>query len=507
MAPAEPPAPAQGISARSDGGGGQDAQGVRRQVHSQLQSLQKKQQRKGKKQADGSGLRVRVAPTPCTPAGGAEEVHGQFQVPVSGRTDTRYKIGTEGMVAPHDSSWMPPHTARKTRHKHLHMMQAPSVRDPIHFMDLRIGGEAGKGAYGVVSRAVHRPSQTVFAIKKIAVQTPQCGERAQCVLKSIQRELERCCLPKNMSNYMVSSYEAYYVKGNLHILMEWMDFGSLKDVLEVLKMQRQLSSTSSIGSSEGITTPSIPASTIRECCALGETLGKMRPAEYCPADGRLSAHDLSVVAYHVLCGLSHLRELHQIHNDIKPGNILINAKGEIKIADFGVAQWTNSISMAPSGSLGDQLFMAPERIASEPHDYRADIWSLGLTIAHCAIGRYPFVGPTQFVLFQALARGDGIVRWPAELDAAPAMQSFVSDCMEPVPSRRQTAGQLKAHAFITQWPTPPGERQLSVLNELRMHCGQQPQQSADDTLKSTPETDHAASGDIEFDDDVARLSP
>ena len=74
-----------------------------------------------------------------------------------------------------------------------------------------------------------------------------------------------------------------------------------------------------------------------------------------------------------------------MHRDIKPGNLLINAKGIVKIADFGVATFTNSLDLANS-TQGTRIYMAPERMDLHPYSYQADIWSFGLCVAQAVCG-------------------------------------------------------------------------------------------------------------------------
>ena len=68
-----------------------------------------------------------------------------------------------------------------------------------------------------------------------------------------------------------------------------------------------------------------------------------------------------------------------IHRDIKPQNIYLNSKGEVKIGDFGIAE-----SVMPShylrGQIGTLRYMSPEVVQGEEYDQSADIWSLGCVI-------------------------------------------------------------------------------------------------------------------------------
>lgn len=85
-----------------------------------------------------------------------------------------------------------------------------------------------------------------------------------------------------------------------------------------------------------------------------------------------------------------LYDTHKIvHRDIKPSNILINSRGGVKIADFGVSKDVKK-SMAKTFT-GTGAYLAPERLREgTAHSVESDIWSLGLTLMEIAIARFPF---------------------------------------------------------------------------------------------------------------------
>nr|BAE25372.1 unnamed protein product [Mus musculus] len=140
--------------------------------------------------------------------------------------------------------------------------------------------ELGAGNGGVVTKARHRPSGLIMARKLIHL------EIKPAVRNQIIRELQ--VLHECNSPYIVGFYGAFYSDGEISICMEHMDGGSLDQVLKEAKR--------------------IPE----------DILGKVSIA--------------------VLRGLAYLREKHQImHRDVKPSNILVNSRGEIKLCDFGVS--------------------------------------------------------------------------------------------------------------------------------------------------------------------------
>lgn len=91
----------------------------------------------------------------------------------------------------------------------------------------------------------------------------------------------------------------------------------------------------------------------------------------------------------VLDALCYCKSKDIIHRDIKPDNILLNEEGEIKLGDFGESR---TLIKDPSklSSVGTFIYWAPERFEGKLYDTRAEVWSLGVTLAEIAFSKFPF---------------------------------------------------------------------------------------------------------------------
>jgi eukaryotic-like serine/threonine-protein kinase len=107
--------------------------------------------------------------------------------------------------------------------------------------------------------------------------------------------------------------------------------------------------------------------------------------------GPLPAREAVNIATQVAQGLARAHRHGVIHRDIKPANIMLTAEGPVKILDFGVAKFSESLSLTGAGTAaGTMAYMAPEQLRGDEVDLRADIWSWGVTLYQMLTGRLPF---------------------------------------------------------------------------------------------------------------------
>uniref|UniRef100_T1ITH1 mitogen-activated protein kinase kinase n=1 Tax=Strigamia maritima TaxID=126957 RepID=T1ITH1_STRMM len=267
--------------------------------------------------------------------------------------------------------------------------------------DLRDLGEIGRGAFGTVNKMIHAKSSTIMAVKRIR---STVDEKEQ---KQLLMDLEVVML-SNDCPYIVQFYGAIFKEGDCWICMEVMEI-SLDKFYKIIYEKLRIRIPENI-------------------------LGK-----------------ITVATVHAL---NYLKEkLQIIHRDVKPSNILLDRKGNIKLCDFGISgQLVDSI--AKTRDAGCRPYMAPERIDPQKargYDVRSDVWSLGITLIELATGSFPY--PKWNSVFEQLTQvvqGD-----PPRLNTCKngnmftqEFVDFVNTCLIKDESQRPKYNRLLEQPFI-----------------------------------------------------------
>jgi len=122
--------------------------------------------------------------------------------------------------------------------------------------------------------------------------------------------------------------------------------------------------------------------------------------EYCAAGAindliricsrKLQEMEISAILESIIQGLCYLHSKKKIHRDIKAGNILLDNKGNTKIADFGVSAQLLKTDGYKESKVGSPFWMSPEVISNSRYGSKTDIWSMGITAIELAEGEPPY---------------------------------------------------------------------------------------------------------------------
>jgi len=161
---------------------------------------------------------------------------------------------------------------------------------------------------------------------------------------------------------------------------------------------------------------------------------------------------LSKITQQILQGLLYLHKVkHQIHRDLKPGNILINTEGLVKLTDFGIAKTLENSSGFCNTFVGTKTYMSPERIIGNEYSYSSDLWSLGLIVYEMATGVFPYIFSKVFI-----EHVESILKLPEPVIPdngifSPELQNFITRCLKKEPKDRDSVTELCAHPWILKY--------------------------------------------------------
>ncbi|TVY81637.1 Serine/threonine-protein kinase svkA [Lachnellula suecica] len=246
--------------------------------------------------------------------------------------------------------------------------------------------ELGSGSFGVVYKAIDRFTSDVVAIKQVDLESTDDD------IQEIQAEI---MLLSTCASQYVTKYISSFLKGHkLWIVMEYLGGGSLLDL--------------------------------------------MKP-------GNFSEAHVAIICRELLLGLEYLHREGKIHRDVKAANVLLSTTGKVKLADFGVAAQLSNIKSQRNTFVGTPYWMAPELIEGSGYDFKADIWSLGITVLELINGAPPL---GDLHPMKALVE---IPRRPApkvEGSYSRDFKNFVAKCLDKDCDRRPSAKALLGHSFL-----------------------------------------------------------
>jgi serine/threonine protein kinase len=144
---------------------------------------------------------------------------------------------------------------------------------------------------------------------------------------------------------------------------------------------------------------------------------------------------------------SGLKEAHAqgiVHRDLKPENVMIDAQGNVKIMDFGIARSIEAVTRLTGSMVGTPAYMAPEQVGGKAVDYRTDIYSLGLMLYEMFTGTPAFVADSPIAIAMKQLRESPPLPHEVEPTVPVDIERAILKCLEKDPARRfQSVAELE----------------------------------------------------------------
>ncbi|KAL3320066.1 p21 protein (Cdc42 Rac)-activated kinase [Cichlidogyrus casuarinus] len=268
----------------------------------------------------------------------------------------------------------------------------------------------GKGASGIVMLGEHISSKRKVAVKQMSF---RLQPKKELILTELQ--VLRSFSNPNIVNYL----DSYLLdKDNLWVVMEYLDGGSLTDI-------------------------------VTEAC--------------------MTEKQIATVSREVANALVYLHANAVIHRDIKSDNILLGLDGSVKISDFGFCARLNSQVTKRQTMVGTPYWMAPEMVTKRNYGCLVDIWSLGIMILEMVEGEPPYLSENPLKALYLIAM-NGKPEIKSREMFTDDFSHFLDQCLEVDPSKRATAQQLLEHIFIKDFSQPVASLVPLILMASQQKC-------------------------------------
>lgn len=271
--------------------------------------------------------------------------------------------------------------------------EGQNIEMKANYFDLIIGKRLGQGSCSSVHLATHKSTGQTFAVKMFNVFDKS---QASQLIKEITMLLSNNC------EALIDLKGAFHNDGNIGVILEYMDKGSLDNVLQESKI--------------------------------------------------VTKEVLAAIVYQLFWGLHHLHLHQKLHRDIKPSNALLNSRGQIKLSDFGIAKQLEDRQASSVTSVGTFKYMSPERLLGQEYDQSSDVWAVGIMIIEICTKAHPFhyCNSTPIDLLAELEVLDIDKLIPAD-KFEPSMRNLVAKTLKLDSRERVSCDEALRHEWFAQF--------------------------------------------------------
>ena len=290
-------------------------------------------------------------------------------------------------------------------------------------------------------------------------------------------------------------YEAEDAKLGRHVALKFLPPELAKDAAALERFQREARAASALNHPSICTVHAIEQHEGQHFIVMelleGETLADRL------ARGAVELGPLLDLAIQVADALESAHAKGIVHRDLKPANVFLNARGQLKILDFGLAKIErvraedggDALSDAPTAAgsnpltqagtaMGTASYMSPEQARGQLTDARTDLFSLGAVLYQMATGKVPFPGETSAVIFYAILNRDPSPASQVNAVLPADLDRILGKALEKDRNLRyQHAGDLKTDLLRLKRDVSSGKRKASELADSRGSAGKPAEKS------------------------------